>query len=378
MGSITSKFRVINTKDFMAESDLRQNDSVIFSGWYGLDIMDRVLHSGIVADMTFVLYRGEFDGLEMEWWRRANDRWHRSSDRCARETDATLSRLGIERIRREPKARGTAAVEPTKGSEEAWDDSPVTVITEVERRRLQGDVARKGEKAVAAIPVMFDDGSHIWLRAESRGRGGGGRLVVITDCLSGQNDEPEHKAASAVMRGDVVLRTHSDKAWLRKASQERLDGYEDVMEVAQRWREPIRSARMNGLSDAMIVSVLERWFGKTRNVNTLRGWVAGNRIAPQSEKDIRGIFAAFHIFIKDEDVRAISRAATVIRGQHQRTGMLAAGRMVDKFIEDVRLYGLEDALAGFDERHESGNVELLKVSAVGTSMSVAADRVDVL
>ena len=377
-GIDTSKFRVINTKDFMSENGLRRNDSVIFSGWYGRDIMDRALHSGIVADMTFVLYRGEIDGLEVGWWRRANDRWHRSSDRCARETDASLSKLGIERIGRKAKAVGAAAMEPARGSDEARDDSPVAIITEVEKRRLQRDVAKKGERAVSAIPVMFDDGSHVWLRTDSQGYGSGGRLVVITDCLSGQNDEPEHKPASAVMRGDVVLRTHSDKAWIRKASQERLDGYGDVMEVAQRWREPIRAARMKGLSDAAIVSVLEDWFGKARNVNTLKGWVTGNRIAPRSEEDIRGIFAAFHTYIKDDDIREISHAARVIRGQHQRTGMLTVGKLVDKFIEDVKRYGLEDALAGFDERHESGNVELLKVSAVGSSMSVAEDRVDIL
>ena len=156
------------------------------------------------------------------------------------------------------------------------------------------------------------------------------------------------------------------------------DGYEDVMEVAQRWREPIRAARMRGLSDSEIVGVLTERFGSARSVATIRGWVGGSRIAPQSEEDIRGIFSAFHIYIKDEDVSAIARAASRIRGQHQRTGMMTAGALVRKFIEDVGTYGLDDALAGFDERHESGNVELLTVSAVGERMSVAEDRVEIL
>lgn len=372
------RFRVINTKDFMAESGLRGNDRVIFSGWYGRDVMDRALHSGIVADMTFVLYHGESDGLETEWWRRANDRWHRSSDRCARETDTTLAKLGIERLRRAAKAVDRAASDPVRDSNEDRDDSPTSIITEVERRRLQRDVAHHGERAVTAVPIMFDNGSHVWLRADTHGYGSGGRLVVINDCLTGQNDTPEHKPASAVMRGDMVLRTHSSKAYIRKAAQERLDGYEDVMEVAQRWKDPIRAARMQGLSDADIARVLSDHFGSSRNYNTIRGWVAGNRIAPQSDADIRGIFAAFHIYIKDEDVRAIASAASRIRGQHQRTGMMAADKMVRKFIEDVEAYGLEDALAGFDERHESGNVELLTVSGIGERMSVAEDRVEIL
>lgn len=372
------KFRVINTKQFMAESGLRGNDRVIFSGWYGRDVMDRALHSGIVADMTFVLYRGDEDGLEVDWWRRANDRWHRSSDRCATETKRTLAKLGIERIHRAPKAIGDAAQEPPHGSEELRDDSPIAIITEVERRRLQRDVAQSGERAVTAVPVMFDNGSHVWLRADSHGYGSGGRLVVINDCLSGQNDKPEHKPASAVLRGDMVLRTHSSKEYIRKAAQERLDGYADVMEIAQRWKEPISTARMRGLSDAEITRVLTEYFGNTRNYNTIRGWVAGDRIAPQSERDIRGIFAAFHIYIKDEDVQAIVRAASRIRGQHQRTGMMAADKMVTKFIEDVKAYGLDDALAGFDERHKSGNVELLTVSGIGERMSVAEDRVEIL
>jgi hypothetical protein len=133
------------------------------------------------------------------------------------------------------------------------------------------------------------------------------------------------------------------------------------------------------LSKSEIVGVLAERFGETRSVATIRGWVNGERvIAPQSENDIRGIFAAFHVHVTDEDVWQIARAAGRIRGLHQKTGIKTAERMVHKFIEDVREYGLDDALAGFDARHESGNVELLTVSAVGEAASVASERVEVL
>ena len=371
------KFRVINTRDFMAGKGLRGNESVIFSGWYDRGTMDRALHSGIVADMTFVLYHDGSGGLEVEWWRRANEQWHRSSDRCAGETDATLAKLGIEKAKRPKKrmAHAQAPVTPSSLGQER-DDSPVSIITDIERRRLQRDVARKGEAAVAAVPVMFDDGSHVWLRSGSD-RVRGGRLVVITDCLAGQDDEPERKPASAVLKGDVVLRTHSSKAYIRKAAEERLNGYQNVWEVAHRWREPIANARMSGMSDYEIISrIHERTHG--RSVVTVRTWVMGERIAPQSEDDIRAIFSAFRVYIRDEDVMAIVRAARLIRGQHQRTGMMAAEKMVRKFLEDVGKYGLDDAVAGFDERHESGNIELLTVSAVGKQMRVSVERAEIV
>lgn len=48
--------------------------------------------------------------------------------------------------------------------------------------------------------------------------------------------------------------------------------------------------------------------------------------------------------------------------------------MVNQFLTDVRTYGLDDAVRGFDDRHEAGDVELLKVTSVGSEMSVATDR----
>ena len=52
--------------------------------------------------------------------------------------------------------------------------------------------------------------------------------------------------------------------------------------------------------------------------------------------------------------------------------------MVADFLKDVRQYGLDDAIDGFDQRHEAGDVELLRVTAVGQKKNVAVDRVDVL
>jgi hypothetical protein len=264
------------------------------------------------------------------------------------------------------KASGTPA-------DKEKDGSPAAIITEIERRRLQKDVARKGEKSVTAVPVMFNDGTHVWLRSGG-GTSSGGRLVVITDCLDGQNDEPERKPASALLPGDVVLRTHSDRAYIRKASEKRVDGYKAALQVAHRWKEPISRARMSGMSDPEIVERIQSHLRVPRSTQTVRGWVKGERIAPQSEEDIRSIFSAFRIFIKDEDIKGILGAASLIRGQHQRTGMMAHEKMVGLFLDDVSRYGLDDAVSGFDDRHESGNVELLRITAIGDEARVAVDR----
>jgi hypothetical protein len=365
-------FRVINTRDFMAARGIAGNECVIFSGWYDRGVMDRAVHSGISADMTFVLYTDGKGGLELEWWRRANEQWHIASDRCSKETDRTLSKLGIEPIGRPTKSVTHAKASGAPADKEK-DGSPAAIITEIERRRLQKDVARKGEKSVAAIPVMFNDGTHVWLRSGG-GASGGGRLVVITDCLDGQNDEPERKPASALLPGDVVLRTHSDRAYIRKASEKRVDGYKAALQIAHRWKEPISKARMKGMSDAEIVERIQSHLRVPRSTQTVRGWVKGERIAPQSEEDIRSIFSAFRIFIKDEDVKGILGAASLIRGQHQRTGMMAHEKMVGLFLDDVSRYGLDDAVSGFDDRHESGNVELLRITAIGDEARVAVDR----
>ena len=57
---------------------------------------------------------------------------------------------------------------------------------------------------------------------------------------------------------------------------------------------------------------------------------------------------------------------------------MAKKSMVADFLKDVERYGLDDAVEGFDERHEAGDIELLRVAAVGERKNVAVDRVDVL
>lgn len=48
--------------------------------------------------------------------------------------------------------------------------------------------------------------------------------------------------------------------------------------------------------------------------------------------------------------------------------------MVIQFLKDVRDYGIDDAVSGFDERHEAGDIELLRVSSIGNEMNVAPSR----
>ena len=369
-------FRVINTRDYMAAKGISGNESIIFGGWYDRGTMDRAVHSGISADITFVLYTDGSGGLELGWWRRANEQWHIASDRCSKETDRTLSILGIEPIERPTKRVAYAKASDAPNDKEK-DSSPAAIITEIEKRRLQKDVARKGERSVSAVPVVFGDGTHVWLRAGGDA-GGGGRLVVITDCLSGHDDEPERKPASALLPGDVVLRTHSDKTYIRETSEKRVVGYQEVLETAHKWRKPIQQARMQGMTDQEIVERIQEYLRLPKSAQTVRSWVRGDRIAPQSESDIRAIFSAFGVVVDDQEVSSILGAASLIRGQHQRTGMMAHEKMVMLFLDDVKQHGLDDAVAGFDARHESGNIELLRIVAVGERMNVAVERADVI
>lgn len=370
-------FRVMNTRDFMAARGLEGTESIIFSGWYDRGTMDRAVHSGIASDMTFVLYNDGKAGLELEWWRRANDQWHYAADRCAKETDKTLQALGIEKIGRASKTVKYTKQQPLSQDEREKDASPTAIITQIERKRLQKDVAREGERSEYAIPVMFNDGSHVWLRA-GEGSAKGGRLVVITDCLDGFDDEPERKPANALLPGDVVLRTHSDRDYIRKTSKERTSGYQSELDIAQKWKEPINKARASGMTDSEIIKRIKAFQSTKKSDPTIRGWIKGDRIAPQSEDDIRAIFNAFHSSISDEEIKRVCKAASRIRSQHQKTGMMAAESMVRMFLDDVSHFGVDGAVSGFDERHENGNVELLRISAVGEKMRVAVERVNIV
>ena len=376
-GYLTNKFKVLNTLEFMAEKGVRGNEYVLFSGWYDRGTMDRALHSGIASDIAFVLYNDGAGGLEIEWYRKAKESWRKASDRCARQTDSTLHKLGLEKTGRLAKSSQLISADSVSTIEDDKDESPTSVINNIERDLLRNDVARTGERSVAAVPVLFDDGSHIWLRAAGKNHGQGGTLIVITDCLVDQDDEPERKPASAVLRGDVVLRTHSNRDFIRRTSEAALESYDDVRAIAERWRAPIARARKAGMRDSDIVEKLRDQLHARRSDYTLREWVVGNRIAPRRKADIKAVFEAFGEQVKDEEVELIMRAAGRIRGQHMSAGSVASEIMVKEFLEDVRLYGVDDAVERFEERHDSGRVELLSITAVGKQMQVSAERVAV-
>lgn len=370
----TRLFSVVNTREFMASKGMRGNETVIFSGWYDRGTMDRALHSGIASNSIFVLYGHNSGGLELEWWTRADRQWKAAASRCFNDTNRTLAALGIQKMTGGPKrSLGSMASHGHTDIPRERDESPAGILTNIERRRIQGDLAQTGEKSVRAIPVMFNDGSHIWLKSnvqESRG----GRLMVITDCLDGQDTEPEQKTAVALLPGDVVLRTHSDKMYIRKTSEQTTKGYDDVFSIAQKWREPIRAAKLSGLTDAEITDRIYSAVKDSRTKQAVRGWVKGNRIAPQTVEDIRAVYSGLRYPIPDNDFNAITHAVKLIRNKHRAVGRMAAKNMVNQFLADVRVYGLDDAVRGFDDRHEAGDIELLKVTSVGSEMSVATDR----
>lgn len=370
-------FAVMTTRDFLGSNSLTDNENVIFSGWYDKGTMDRCLHSGIATNMIFVLYGHDGGDLELGWWLKANEQWHRESDKCALATDKTLIKLGIEPLKRPKKSRAIATRRCSDAPDNADDEPPASIVTTIERRRIQSELAREGERFVPAVPVMFHDGTHVWLKSDPN-QARSGRLLVITDCLTGQDDEPDQKPASALLPGDVVLRTHSDKGFIRRASESTTEGYDDAMALAQSWKEPIRHARLHGYSDAEIVDRIYSRVVKTRTKAGVRGWVKGNRIAPQTKADIEAIYSSLGYPLADGELDKIAGAVRKIRNKHRSIGRMAKKGMVADFLKDVERYGLDNAVDGFDERHEAGDVELLRVAVVGERRNVAIDRVDVL
>ena len=374
----TGLFRVVNTREYMAAKGMRGDETVIFSGWYDRGTMDRALHSGIASNLILVLYGHDSGGLELEWWKRAREQWETAAARCFDDTNNTLAALGIQKMTGAPKrSQGSIASYRHVDVPRECDDSPAGIIIKIERNRILSDLATTGEESVRAIPVMFNDGSHIWLRANKQ-EARGGRLVVINECLDGRDTEPEQKTAYALLPGDVVLRTHSDRTYIRKTSEQTIKDYDEVFAVAQKWRGPIRAAKSLGLTDAEIADKIYSAAKDSRTMQAVRGWVKGNRIAPQTIDDIRAVYSGLHCPVSDKDLNAIVRAVKLIRNEHRMVGRMAAKDMVSQFLADVRVYGLDNAVSGFDDRHEAGDIELLRVASVGREMSVAKDRAYVI
>lgn len=223
--SAADLFRVVNTREYMTTGQPRKNEVVIFSGWYDRGTMDRALHSGIASTTFLVLYGHDNNaGLEIDWWNRAQAQWKRSSSLCAGATNRALRTLGIEEVQgtvvRSPKLSRVHIGDIDPGEK---DMSPAHIVTAIERQRLQKDLAKDGEKSVRATPVMFNDGSYIWLKTTGK-KSAGGRIVVITDCLYGGDSEPAQKTAASLLPGDIVLRTHSDREYIKKLLRRRRTG----------------------------------------------------------------------------------------------------------------------------------------------------------
>lgn len=373
-GYETTLFSVVNTREFMASKGIQGDETVIFSGWYDRGTMDRALHSGIASNSIFVLYGHDSGGLELEWWMQADKQWEAAATRCFNSTNKTLSILGIEEMANSAKRTLRSAISRNISDiSREHDESPSSVLTNIEHRRIASDLAQKGERSIRATPVMFNDGSHIWLKSNDK-KSKGGRLIVITDCLDGQNTEPEQKTASALLPGDIVLRTHSDTGYIRRTSEKTTKDYDDVFSCAQKWREPIQAARLKGITDAEIIDMIYTTVRGSRTKQAIREWVKGNRIAPQTTNDIRAIYSALRYPISDDEVDSITKAVKMIRNKHRAVGRIAAKDMIAQFLNDLRIYGLDDAVNGFDDRHEAGDIELLKVTSIGSEMDVATNR----
>lgn len=375
IGPASNLFRVVNTHEYMTTGRPGKDEAIIFSGWYDRGTMDRALRSGIASTTFLVLYgHNNNAGLEIDWWNKAQAQWKRSASACARTTNKTLRTLKIEEIR----SGGTRSPRLNKAHEndvapDEKDESPSHVVTAIERRRLQRDLAKDGEKSVRATPVMFNDGSHIWLKTGEK-KSTCGRIVVITDCLYGGNNELTQKTAASLLPGDIVLRTHSDREYIKKASEKTTSGYDSLYAQSQKWREPIHSARRSGLTDAEIIDRIFRATKRSRTEQAVRAWVKGYRIAPQTIEDIKAVYTGLRYPVTEEEFRDVISAVRAIRNKHRAVGRMAKKDMVIQFLNDVRKYGIDGAVSGFDERHETGDIELLRVTSIGNEMNVAPSR----
>ena len=373
------QFKVIAVRDYLRGKYLGSQDRVIFSGWYDKGTMVKALHAGLANNVYLVLYGYEDGngGLEVGWRTNARLQWNEMTNRCLEVSDKTLDALDISPLKRVNRVLSPKRVRIPVKTEDACDEQPSSFVSKLEEKRINKDIAKDGEESVLATPVLFHDGTHVWLRAKTSARKGG-RLLVISNCLAGKSAEPEQKSASALLPGDVVLRTHSDKLYIKRESERSTENYDNVLAAAHKWREPIKDARMAGYTDAEIVDKIYSEVSETRTKSAVRAWVRGRNIAPQAKEDMRAIFVALGFSITDEELNSIEQAVSAIRNKHRAVGRIAAKDMVAAFIRDLAKYGLDSAVAGFDERHEAGDIELLRVACVGDQKDVAINRVDVL
>lgn len=374
----TTKLKVMSMLDFMAGKGLRGTEYAYISGWFDRGSMDRALHAGVTHAVTPLLYGDEKGGLEVEWWNKAVAYWAQVEKRCEADSIETLAMLGIDSPKwKEKTPKRTNITVSARGKSK--DDSPDMMVAEINMARIRGDLASAGEKSTLAVPVMFDDGSYVWLKPGTGSHGRGGTLIVISDCLAGVNNEPERKPAANLLRGDVILRTYSDSAYIAEKAESRYSNYQRYRDIANGWFEPIKHARRQRLSDSAIAYKISQALPRPKTKAAIRRWVTGECIAPSSKEDIRAIYKAFGYPVTEEELDRIMRAARVIRGAHQGTGRLATMKLVKKFLEDVAECGdIEKAEREFDEKHRSGNVKLLAVTAVGALQHVATERVRVI
>ena len=367
-GLPTDRLHVVNVYGFIAEkgSSKDKGDSVVFCGWYDRGTMDRAIHSGISSDVSLVLYAGEDHDLEVGWYNDARIRWQASSERCAKKTDESLSALGFSPPLR-PK--GKCLKRPSGKECEIRDTSPAATVVEIDKKLLESDIESAGEDGVRARPVLFDDGSHVWLSTD---KGHRGKLTVITACLAGLSCEPVKKGASALLQGDVVTRTKADRSYIWEASASVDDGHQADLETAQRWKAPIKRAQERGMTDAEIISRIRSYQKNRVQPQTVRTWITdAGKICPRKKEHIRSIFVAMGEPVDGPVLDEILEAAERVRGSHRKTSRLVKKEIVNLFLDDVAAFGLDDALEGFDRRHSLGTVELLRVMSIGEEARVS-------
>ena len=365
------RIRVVTLREFMRSASTSNDEEVFISGWFNRELMEKVLHSGLSEIFTIFLYRGsEGTELETDWYLDADSFWKRHHNPLLADTRKTLSMLGII----PDDALEDLSVQTKRRRE--TDASITQVIATIENERASFEAAAQGEESRLARPVYFSNGSHKWLGISTSNDPLEGDALIIIDKESDEAVNCARKTAAMLHPGDIVLRMEANGSALDSLCKDNFDSYEEVLENARSWREPIERAKASMTPNEIRRRLIDA--GISKHENTINSWIRGSiRIAPNGEngrKDIMAIGEALGHPFSDEEIKRILIAGRIARGKRIEAGRNISKKIAQSFVDDVLKYGFQDAIDGFGLRHKSGKIDLLCVDHVGSPQRVSVNK----
>lgn len=203
-----------------------------------------------------------------------------------------------------------------------------------------------------------------------------GDALIIIDKESDEAVNCARKTAAMLHPGDIVLRMKANGSALDSLCKDNFDSYEEVLENARSWREPIERAKASMTPNEIRRRLIDA--GISKHENTINSWIRGSiRIAPNGEngrKDIMAIGEALGHPFSDEEIKRILIAGRIARGKRIEAGRNISKKIAQSFVDDVLKYGFQDAIDGFGLRHKSGKIDLLCVDHVGSPRRVSVNK----